>query len=126
MLLADLQNTVNQSADIGRDERRAHQRFPVQLPIVLTSAFMGGEAEGVTRDVSAKGVFFYTSAARLKVAVAIAFKMLLPAEITGTDNTRVACKGKIVRVEEEAGGRMGVAATIDRIDFGRDRAPTRA
>ncbi|HYY68419.1 MAG TPA: PilZ domain-containing protein [Terriglobales bacterium] len=100
-----------------QQERRAKQRFPVQVPIVVTGAPTGGEIQGVTRDVSSKGVFFYPKQWSSTLS-AITFKMILPAEITGTESTRVACKGTVVRLEEGPGGRTGVAATIDTYTFG--------
>jgi hypothetical protein len=44
-------------------------------------------------------------------------KMIFPAEITGTESTRVACKGTVVRLELTAQTRTGVAATIDSYEF---------
>ncbi len=98
-------------------EKRAKQRFPVELPIVVAGASTGGEIQGVTRDVSAKGVFFYAKQWPSGVSE-IAFKMIFPREITGTESTRVTCKGTVVRVEESRQDRTGVAATIDSYDFG--------
>ncbi len=104
-------------ADMQQDERRAKQRFAVQLPIVITGAPAGGEIQGVTRDVSAIGVFFYPREWPSGLS-SIAFKMIFPAEITGTESTRVQCRGTVVRLELNAPTRTGVAATIDSYEFG--------
>lgn len=98
-------------------ERRAKQRFPVQLPIVITGTPAGGEIQGVTRDVSASGVFFYPKEWPSGLS-SIAFKMIFPAEITGTESARVVCKGMVVRLELTPQTRTGVAATIDSYEFG--------
>jgi PilZ domain len=100
-----------------QQERRAKQRFPVQVPIIIIGGPRGGEIQGVTRDVSANGVFFYPKQWRSGLS-SIAFKMIFPAEITGTESTRVVCKGTVVRLEEGPRARTGVAATIDSYQFG--------
>ena len=108
--------TQTSRVDMQQQDRRAKQRFPVQLPIVITGAPTGGEIQGVTRDVSANGVFFYPKEWPSGLS-SIAFKMIFPAEITGTESTRVACKGTVVRLELTRRTRTGVAATIDRYEF---------
>ena len=98
-------------------ERREKQRFPVQLPIVITSPSTGSEIQGVTRDVSGKGVFFYPKSWPSGLS-SIVFKMILPSEVTGTESTRVRCEGTVVRLELTAESSTGVAATIDSYEFG--------
>ncbi len=98
----------------GQD-RRIKLRFPMQLPVVIRS--VPGEIHGVTRDVSAAGVFFYTDDWRFGFSP-IEFRMILPAQITGTESMRVVCKGTVVRVEESPQTKTGVAATIDSYEFG--------
>jgi PilZ domain len=93
------------------EERRTKQRFPIQLPVVITGARTGTKIRGVTRDVSANGVFFYTKKWALGFS-AIAFRMIF------SKSTRVLCEGTVVRLEELPGGRTGVAATIASHDFG--------
>ena len=97
-------------------ERRAKQRFPVQLPIVITGVPTGGEIQGLTRDVSANGFFFYTKGWPSGLS-AIAFKMIFPVELTGTESARVVCKGTVVRVEVGLQARTGVAVTIESYTF---------
>ncbi len=98
-------------------ERRAQQRFSLQLPVILDSRPMGAESRSLTRDVSARGVFFYTDACGLQLSARIAFSMILPSEITGSQETHVRCEGTVVRLEGGAQNGTGVAATIDRYDF---------
>jgi hypothetical protein len=98
-------------------ERRVKQRFLVHLPIVITAAPTRGEIQGVTRDVSANGVFFYPNHWPSGLQ-SIAFKMILPEEITGSESIRVTCKGTVVRLELTPESRMGVAATIDSYELG--------
>ncbi len=44
-------------------ERRAAQRFEFHLPVSIRVAGQDGEAHGFTRDLSARGAFFYTESA---------------------------------------------------------------
>jgi len=98
-------------------ERRVQQRFSLQFPIFIEGGPGNGEPHSVTRDVSARGVFFYTDARWLQPSARITFSMILPAEITGTKAARVMCKGTVVRLEPNAKNGTGVAATIESYDF---------
>ncbi len=70
-----------------------------------------------TRDVSARGICFYMDST-VTEGSEIDFTLTLPPEITLTESIRVHCKGKVVRVEPQlAGGRVGIAAVIERYEF---------
>jgi len=97
-------------------ERRVQQRFSLRLPLLVEDT-AGTRHESLTRDVSAKGVFFYTDAPGLQVSAAIAFSMILPAEIGGARQIRVLCQGTILRLEAGTQNGTGVAATIENYDF---------
>jgi hypothetical protein len=104
-------------------ERRGEQRFPLRLPVVVRS--MQGsvqEESSLTRDVSARGAFFYLDV-QLAEGTPVELILTLPAEITLSDNIRVRCKGKVVRVAGANGGKTGVAAVIEQYDFATDRDP---
>jgi hypothetical protein len=99
-------------------ERRVQQRFSLQFPIFIEGSPASAEPRSLTRDVSARGVFFYTHADWLRLSARISFSMILPAEITGSKATRVMCKGTVVRLEPTGNnGTTGVAATIENYDF---------
>jgi len=102
-------------------ERRGEQRFPLRLPVVVKS--MHGsiwEESSLTRDVSARGAFFYIDG-KVSEGTPVELVLTLPAEITLSENIRVRCKGKVVRVVGAIhGGRMGVATVIERYDFTTD------
>jgi PilZ domain-containing protein len=94
-------------------ERRAFQRFAHQLPIVITTVAGGTQLQGVTRDTSRTGVFFYTDAPP-PVESALEFKMIMPAEITLDRDRRVVGKGTVLRVEAtDSNRRVGVAMRVD-------------
>jgi hypothetical protein len=91
--------------------RRQAQRFSVALPVELE------RGKGVTRDVSASGVFFETD--RLfSPGAPITFCLVLE-HVTSVGPIRLHCQGTIVRVERR-NGKVGVAVAIDshRIDPG--------
>jgi hypothetical protein len=92
-------------------ERRARQRFPTHVPIVITTIY--GAIRGVARDVSSGGVFFYVDDWPPQ-DTAIEFKILLPSEITFSESERVVCRGRVVRIEPDTNARRtGIAVTID-------------
>ncbi len=96
-------------------EKRAVRRFLLQLPISLKSN--GSFINLQTRDVSARGVCFY-SKAPLQEGEDISFIMTLPSEITLTEAINVRCSGRIVRVERSSVlPGLSVAAIIDRYEF---------
>lgn len=101
----------------AEQEQRNTRRFALQLPVSVKYV-EGASKEQVaqTRDVSARGVFFYMDS-NVKVGSDLEFTLTLPSEITLTDSIRVRCKGKVVRVEDRGTERIGVAAAIDQYDF---------
>ena len=96
-------------------EQRSTRRFSLRLPV--TVKFDSAEKAAQTRDVSARGICFYMDTS-VEEGSDIEFTLTLPPEITLTESIRVYCKGKVVRVEPEApGGRVGIAAVIERYEF---------
>jgi len=76
-----------------------------------------GEESSLTRDVSARGAFFYLDG-KLAEGTPVEIILTLPAEITLTESIHVRCKGKVVRVVGAInGGKTGIAAVIDQYDF---------
>src|SRR3954467_7015952 len=100
---------------------RNTRRFSLQLP--LTVKFAEGPEQSVsaqTKDVSARGVFFYRNS-DIAEGSPIEFTLTLPPEITLTESIRVHCTGKVVRVEPQTPGRVGIAAVIERYEFLADQ-----
>ena|SRR4030066_2478560 len=81
--------------------QRREERIVTALPVKL------GEAIGLTRDVSAAGIFFEIDAA-CTVGSDISFGLELE---TPTGNIMLKCKGSIVRTESR-NNRFGVAVKI--------------
>jgi hypothetical protein len=83
------------------NEQRREERVPASLPVGLD----GGN--GVTRDVSASGIFFETD-----VSYAAGSHILFTVDIgTPGGNMVLSCQGQIVRVER-LGAKVGVAVRI--------------
>jgi hypothetical protein len=86
----------------GGEENRKEQRVRTALRVDL-----GGESTGVTRDVSASGVFFETEASYDRGA-AIRFHIEID---TPSGSMILSCRGKVVRIERREAG-VGLAVTI--------------
>ena len=84
-----------------RHENRREDRVERELPVDL------GGATGITRNVSASGVFFETDA---KYAVGSEIGFIVDLEATGRRMV-LKCRGEILRVTQ-SGGKLGVAAKI--------------
>lgn len=97
-------------------EKRSTRRFSLELPITVIYANNGkAELEGLTRDVSSRGVFIYANT-NLAEGAMIEFVMTLPREITLAEPIRVRCTGRVLRIENKD-QRQGIAASIDQYDF---------
>ena len=97
-------------------DKRATRRFALRLPVTVRYGESEQEQSAQTRDVSARGICFYVDSP-IKAGSPIDFTLTLPPEITLTESIRVRCKGRVVRVEGGAAGKMAVAAVIDEYEF---------
>jgi hypothetical protein len=98
-----------------RLERRAGQRFEVNLPLVVQ--FDGRAFPGFTRDVSGRGIFFYAEAALPEGAV-VEVTFTMPSEITLAESMRVRCRGRVLRTSgAEAGRKKGIAVRLDAYQY---------
>jgi len=97
------------SSEVGL-ERRAAQRFDFQLPLSVRLINGEGEGSGLTQDLSARGAFFYTDFV-LEQGANVEVTLVMPSEITLSENMRVRCRGKVLRVTPPAiGNKIGVPA----------------
>ena len=97
-----------------RPEVRCAVRFPLNLPVVLTSS--EGEVAAQTRNVSASGVLFELPGP-LRDRVQIQFSMRMPGAILGTPrDVLVHCVGRVVRCCISQTQHLA-AATIDEYQF---------
>ena len=101
-------------------EKRRATRFPMALPLILAKQAEASDELAQTRDVSSGGVYFEVAEAPTPGS-RLEFVLTLPTEITLTGPVQIRCVGKVVRVDHGAGRQVGVAATIDRYEFVRNR-----
>jgi len=98
-------------------ERRAGQRFDIQIPVSLKLTRTAQEASAFTQDLSARGTFFYTDFP-LAPGEEIELILVMPSEITLTESMRVRCRGTVLRaVPATAGARIGVAVHFAGYDY---------
>ena len=103
----------------AQHDKRGTRRFALQLPVSVrfqdTPAVEPVSAQ--TKDVSARGVFFYMDTP-VAEGSKLDFTLTLPPEITLTESIRVRCKGRVVRVDQQGGpGKVGIAAMIEQYEF---------
>jgi hypothetical protein len=97
-----------------RQEVRCAVRFPLSLPVVLSTDVE--EFAAATVNVSASGVLFITDR-KVMSGTSIGFKMRMPGEILGTQrDVLVHCRGRVVRCYPSQNGHH-TAATIDEYRF---------
>jgi hypothetical protein len=97
-----------------RQEVRCAVRFPLALPVMLSSG--KGEIAAVTRNVSASGVVFELDSA-VKAGLEVHFSLRMPGEVLGTPHdVLVHCQGRVVRCSRNQSNYLA-AATIDEYQF---------
>jgi PilZ domain len=95
-------------------DRRSGQRTPVRVPVKVRH--QGSEQEAITRDLSTSGIFLYSDSA-IKPGSKLELVVMLPPGLGIGPGGWTLCQAKVVRVEESQGKAIGVAATLDRIEF---------
>jgi len=110
-------DAVNEGEMPDPTERRSSRRFTMSLPLALRLHESSGprEQKGETRDVSFRGLYFWTDQ-ELNPGNSIEFVLTLPKEITQTRDVKIHCFGRVIRVEPNENTR-GVAARIERYEF---------
>lgn len=97
-----------------RQEVRCAVRFPLNLPVVLTTNH--GELAARSRNVSASGVLFELGE-ELPAGIDIRFSLRMPGEVLGTlHDVLVHCLGRVVRCSLSQTQYLA-AATIDEYKF---------
>jgi hypothetical protein len=108
-----LSSAVPRTAN-GRPEVRCAVRFPLALPVLLSTG--EDEISGLTKNVSASGVLF-TLDKDLRVGIDVRFSMRMPHSILGApQDVLVHCKGRVVRCSSSHNEHLA-AATIDEYRF---------
>jgi hypothetical protein len=89
------------------NEKRQLHRHSLHIPVLLP------QGEGVTRNISAGGVYFETTES-VPVSGRLRFRLLFN-EIGWAEST-ICCEGTVVRVDEYDENR-GIAVRIEEIEF---------
>jgi PilZ domain. len=98
-------------------EQRGTRRIALTLPVAVRFADSEApEMAAQTKDVSARGIYFYMDS-HPQAGSRLEFTLTLPPEITLTEEIRVRCVGRIVRVENPNPGKVGIAAAIEQYEF---------
>jgi hypothetical protein len=98
------------------DERRASERFSMRIPVTLLDEER--KVSAFTRDISARGIFFYCPLAESAlIDQDLEFIIEFPPELTLCTSLRVHCTGKVVRKQNTEEYETGVAVRIYRYAF---------
>ncbi|MBS1849985.1 MAG: PilZ domain-containing protein [Acidobacteria bacterium] len=98
-------------------ERRGAQRFDFYRPVSLRQPAHGLEGFGLTHDMSASGLLFYTDF-HLAEGDALEMVFVMPSEITLGENMRVRARGKVVRCSPPClGSKSEVAVRLEGYEF---------
>jgi hypothetical protein len=97
-------------------ERRSRERVPVRVRVTVKPKDGSAEQTAYTRDLNSNGVFFYTES-RFSEGSQMEVVLILPSELTFGEKRWVCCQVSIVRVQKEAEGIFGVAATIEKFEI---------
>jgi hypothetical protein len=99
---------------VARQEVRCAVRFPLALPVLLSTA--NGDIAALSRNVSASGVLFALDRS-LTAGQDIQFSLRMPGQVLGTLNdVLVHCLGRVVRCSLSQTQYLA-AATIDEYQF---------
>jgi len=96
-------------------EKRAVPRVQWQLPASVS--FRGsGRAQVELKDISSRGLFFFTQA-KVEEDSKLEIVLMMPPELEQFGRQWVCCQATVVRVEEDKSlNKIGVAAVIDRCE----------
>jgi hypothetical protein len=98
----------------SRQEVRCAVRFPIALPVVLSTS--KGEVAARTRNISASGALFELDE-HISPGLGIQFSMRMPGSVLGTPHdVLVRCSGRVVRCSSSQHLYIA-AATIDEYEF---------
>jgi hypothetical protein len=104
----------NSNPNSNPNDRRSSQRVPVAVPVKVRGE--SGEHAGLTRDLSSSGIFLY-SESQMKAGSKLELVIMLPPGMGMGPGGWTLCEASVVRVEESAGKGLGIAATLDRMEF---------
>jgi hypothetical protein len=98
-----------------KQEKRGTARVSWQLPASVS--FRGfGRTQVEIKDISSRGLFFFTQA-KVEENSKLEIVLMMPPELQQFNSQWVCCQATVVRVEEDKPNqKIGVAAVIDRCE----------
>jgi PilZ domain-containing protein len=100
---------------VDEKQKRRNSRFPVEQN--LTASLDGQHFVGITRDVNAEGVFFFTSTP-ITEGSQVEVVLRLPPGTIFSNEVLLRAVGKAVRIERTDGdARLGVAIAFEQIQI---------
>jgi hypothetical protein len=106
--------TEKTTSEATPSDRRSGQRMPVRVPVKLRHE--GSEQQGLTRDLSSSGIFLYSESG-MKAGSKLELVIMLPPGLGFGPGGWTLCQASVVRVEQSDGKGVGIAATLDRIEW---------
>jgi len=97
-------------------ERREALRFELELPVEVKAGNGKVRLPAVTRDLSARGIYFFMDA-DVFFDREVEFTLTLTPEVTRTQCIRVHCAGRVIRIDRQGSDRIGLAARIGKHEF---------
>src|SRR5437667_11817913 len=98
----------------SKTDRRSRERVPVRLPLTVRPKDGNAEQAAYTRDLTSNGVFFYSDSG-FSEGSQLVMLLILPPELTFGVTRWVCCQASVVRVQEDAVRRYGVAAATGKL-----------
>lgn len=109
------------TAKVSAEDQRRFRRYAVNFPCVVKprkkrKAVEVAEFQAETQDVSSGGLFFLAST-EWEIGTEIECELRLPVKAFGGRPIGIHCRGKVARVVQQDGNRVGIGATIDHYEF---------
>jgi len=103
---------------LAHSERRQLARFPLELLLRIQVAGTQTVAFALTRNVSARGIYFHTRAL-LQIGQKLECTLLLPEKLTSAASTMlIACQARVLRLNTDLPNQgIGVAVEVHSVDF---------
>jgi len=108
-------------------ELRTATRYRLPLSITIKRSLATRQFDdsyGRIRDISTRGVYFFTSQEKFTEGDKLEFSVTFPSEAIGGAEVSVEAEARVVRVEQKqlTAERFGVAAVIERYETIRSKA----
>jgi PilZ domain len=109
------------STEANRLERRAAQRFEVNLPVSVHVD--GRTVPGFAQNLSARGIFLYAEA-DLPEGAMVELTFMMPSEIALSETMPVRGRGRVLRCVTAKGSRRnGIAVQLESYEYLPEKQP---